>query len=65
MFDNHIDVFSMFSNGTNDEDSKAESSQDSYIQGQAPPYPITPENDITVARLWLHTVKFVHQQPDL
>ena len=29
MCDNHIDVFSMFSKGTNNEDSKAESSQDS------------------------------------
>ena len=36
MCDNNNDVFSMFSKGTNEDDSKAESSQDSYIPLGAP-----------------------------
>ena len=36
MFDNHIDVFSMFSKGINDEDLKAESAQDSSLPLGAP-----------------------------
>ena len=36
MCGNNIDVFLMFSKGTNDEDSEAESSQDSYLPLGAP-----------------------------